>query len=85
MNWDMSVRAIYRLVILTWYLKIHIIWHSGTFTCSGSDWVSEGSKCYKIISGSPSDGQNQCSNEDPNASMFLAPSSIAAKQLDTML
>ncbi|VDI01871.1 Hypothetical predicted protein [Mytilus galloprovincialis] len=57
---------------------------SGTFTCSRSDWVSDGSKCYKAISGSPSVGQNLCRKEDIKASLFLAPSSEEANNLGTL-
>lgn len=41
----------------------------------------EGSKCYKIVPGSPKDGQAQCSKEDSNAVLMLAPSEEVATDL----
>ncbi|CAC5384692.1 unnamed protein product [Mytilus coruscus] len=57
---------------------------TGEFTCTRSDWILDGSKCYKTISGSPSDGQARCSNEDPNAILMLAPSSTMATVVGTL-
>ncbi|CAC5369267.1 unnamed protein product [Mytilus coruscus] len=58
-----------------------LLFVNGTFTCTESDWVLDGSKCYKIILGSPMNGQARCSNEDPNAVLMLAPSKEVATNL----
>ena len=44
----------------------------------GSDWVLDGSKCLKLIAGSPKDGQAQCSIEDSSAKLVLPPNSQEA-------
>ncbi|CAC5384693.1 unnamed protein product [Mytilus coruscus] len=54
-------------------------------TCTGSDWMLDGAKCLKIISGSPDDGQAQCSNEDSSAALMLAPTSTAATDVAAKL
>lgn len=58
---------------------------SATFTCTGLDWVLDGSKCYKIISGSPEDDQVQCSNDIAGAALMLAPTNIAAINVGALL
>lgn len=74
-------------VTLNGYQKIYVISHSGTFTCTGSDWELDefDFKCYKTISGSPSDGRTRCRTEDPNAILMLAPTIAAATHLDSLL
>lgn len=58
---------------------------SATFTCTASDWVLDGSKCYKIIYGSPEDCQAHCSNENAGAALMLAPTNIAAINIGAFL
>lgn len=67
--------------------KIYLILflHTGTFTCTGVNWTLDGSNCYKTIPGSNANGQASCSNEDPNATLMLAPTKTTANHVSSLL
>ncbi|CAG2246996.1 unnamed protein product [Mytilus edulis] len=57
---------------------------AGTFTCTGVNWTLDGSNCYKTIPGSNANGQASCSNEDPNATLMLAPAKTTANHVSSL-
>lgn len=44
-----------------------------------------GSKCYKLIHGSPDSGQENCTKDDPNSALMLPPTRVTAKYISMML
>lgn len=45
----------------------------------------KGSKCYQLMQGSPANGQDKCTNDNPNAALMLPPTSVEARNIGLML